>query len=184
MIYVALLRGINVGGKAKVEMVKLKRTFERLGFEDVKTYIASGNVIFRTDSGDRMTLTKRIEAAIKKDFGMHVNVLLRDIREMKKIVKALPSSWVNGGDMKCDVMFLWKDVDRVTTFKQLPFNKEIEDAKYVPGAIVWRIDREKISKTRLIRALMGTELYRQMTIRNCNTARKLYELMMDAEKGE
>jgi uncharacterized protein (DUF1697 family) len=106
MVYVALLRGINVGGKGMVPMARLKAIFEALGLKDVQTYINSGNVIFKSPQSNSSALTKRIEAAIKKDVGLTVRVLLRDLPQMKYLVAGIPRSWVNDGQMKCDVMFL------------------------------------------------------------------------------
>ena len=183
MTYVALLRGINVGGNKKIEMAKLKKTFERLGFTHVKTYIASGNVIFQANSTNQTKLTSQIESAMKKDFKMDVRVLLRDIKAMQKLVKAIPSSWVNDTKMKCDVMFLWKEADKPSIMKEIAFDATIEDSKYVPGTILWRINRDKLSKTRIFKRIIGTKLHQQMTVRNPNTVRKLYELMLEAEKS-
>ena len=174
--YVALLRSVNVGGNNRVEMAKLKRTFERLGFGDVQTFIASGNVIFRSDEVNQALLVKKIESAIEADFRVRIKVLLRDLKSMGKLVKAIPAAWVNDKKMKCDVMFLWKEIDNKKVLKQLPFDPTLEDVKYVPGAVLWRIDRDKASKSRMYR-IVGTRLHQQMTVRNPNTVRKLYELM-------
>jgi len=176
MVYAALLRGINVGGKNKIEMKRLKQTFERLGFSGAKTFIASGNVIFNTAVSDAAKLVKKIEAAIAEDFGVEIKVLLRNADSMGKLVKAIPSSWVNDDKQKCDVMFLWDEIDNRNVLKQLPFDLTIEDVKYVPGAVLWRIDRSKAAKSRMFK-IVGTKLHKQMTVRNSNTARKLYELM-------
>ncbi len=182
MKYVALLRGINVGGNNKVPMATLKKTFERLGFDDVRTFIASGNVLFRAGTTDHTKLTKQIEAAIAKDFGLSISVLLRDEKKMETLVKKLPASWVNDKTMKCDVMFLWSEVDKPSILKELPFDLKIEDITYTPGAVLWRIDRDKITKSRMLK-IIGTKLYKQMTVRNCNTTRKLYALMTEKEKN-
>ncbi len=182
MTYVALLRGINVGGKNKVEMAKLKQTFERLGFVSVKTFIASGNVVFHTEEIDPAKLTRRIESAIKADFGIRIKVVLRDQKSMGKLVKAIPTSWVNDKVMKCDVMFLSEEVDNKTVLTQLPFDSAIEDVKYVPGAVIWRIDRDKAARSRMFR-IVGTKLHQHMTIRNPNTVRKLYELMLETQNS-
>lgn len=176
--YVALLRGINVGGSNKVEMAKLKQTFERLSFAGVKTFIASGNVIFRAGEQDPARLVKKIESAIKADFGMPIKVLLRDQKSMGRLVKAIPASWVNDKAMKCDVMFLWQEVNNKAVLKQLPFDPALEDVLYVPGAVIWRIDRDKATKSRMFK-IVGTKLHQQMTIRNPNTVRKLYALMLE-----
>ena len=83
--YVALLRGINVGGKNKIPMAELKKGFEELGFEEVKTYLNSGNVIFSSDKEDVEKLKKQIETMINEQFGFEIPVFvipqerLRDI---------------------------------------------------------------------------------------------------------
>ncbi len=182
MTYVALLRGINVGGNRKVEMAKLKQTFEGLGFDNVKTFIASGNVVFRSESTNGANLTKKIEQAIEKNFGFSVDTLLRNFPAIEKLVKSIPKAWVNDKDTKCDVMFLWQDADSPKVLKQLSYDRAVEDVKYFPGAIVWRIDRDKASKSKMLR-IAGTKLYKQLTIRNPNTVRKIYDLMVAADQA-
>lgn len=182
MTYVALLRGINVGGNRKVEMARLKLTFEKLGFTNVKTFINSGNVIFRTDASDEAELTKQIETAIEKDFGFAVNVLLRSLDEIAALVQAIPKNWVNDSVMKCDVMFLWQGLDSPKVLEQIPSKPELEDVRYFPGAVLWRVDRDKITRGRVLR-IIGTDVYKQLTVRNANTVRKLYSLMQAADQA-
>jgi uncharacterized protein (DUF1697 family) len=174
--YVALLRGINVGGKSPVDMRELKRTFERLGFTDVRTYINSGNVIFGASSGGNPELTPRIEGALAEDFGIQVPVLVLSDRALGAIADAVPATWVNDSSMKCDVFFLWPDVDRPSVVDDVPHKPAIEDLRYVPGALVRRVDRTNITKSPFTK-VVGTELYRRMTARNINTVRKLRDLM-------
>lgn len=176
MVYVALLRGINVGGKNKVDMKRLKDTFESEGMTAVRTYINSGNVIFSSPSRSRTSLTGTIESAITKAFGLEIPVIVRDLKNMRTVVKALPRTWVNDQTMKCDVMFLWDDVARASVVKELPIKPEIEELRYVAGTLLWRVDREGVTRSGLMK-LAGTPLYKKMTIRNCNTTRKLLELM-------
>ncbi len=178
MIYVALLRGINVGGNNKVDMKKLKTTFERVGFAKVKTYINSGNVIFEDEGKSESELVNLVEEAIKTDFGFEVKVLVRDRDNINKVVTTLPSDWVNDASMKCDVMFLWPEVDSPEVIAQLLLKPGVDEAKYVPRAILWRVDRDKINRSGMLK-LVGTKLYKQMTIRNCNTVRKLATTMTD-----
>jgi uncharacterized protein (DUF1697 family) len=179
MIYVALLRGINVGGKAKVDMKHLKTLFEQLGFDRVKTYINSGNVIFASSIIDPSEIHQLIEAGIIKQFGLSVPVVIRDLPSMEQITQALPDSWTNDQTMKCDVMFLWPAIDSPDILKQMPHKPDIEDVLYVPGALFWRIDRDKVNKGQMLK-IIGTDIYKQMTIRNCNTVRKLMDLMHQA----
>ncbi len=179
MTYVALLRGINVGGKNKVAMPRLKKTFEAVGLTDVTTYINSGNVIFKEARRKPATIVSALEKAIEKDFGFPIRVLIRDLPAVKKVIQALPEAWTNDQKMKCDVMFLWKEVDRKDIVKDLTVKPEIEDLVYVPGALIWRVDRPAITRSGMLK-MVGTDLYKAMTIRNCNTVRKLAELMASA----
>ncbi len=176
MVYVALLRGINVGGKNKVEMKRLKQTFERLGLRDVATYINSGNVIFSDDLRKPQDLSGTIEKAIEKDFGFAVEVLIRSKDDLSAIADTLPDTWVNDQTMKCDVMFLWEEVASPKVLNGLSIKPEIEDVKYTSGAIIWRVDKKNVTKSGMMK-LVGTQLYKKMTIRNCNTVRKLLSLM-------
>ncbi len=176
MTYVALLRGINVGGHRKVDMKQLKATFENAGMNDVQTYINSGNVIFRTDAADMAQLVDVLESAIQSAFGFPVMVVLRSADNIRKVVDALPESWVNGKDAKCDVMFLSEEVDSEEILEQLTIKPGIDDVKYVPGAVLWHVDRSKVTRSGMNK-IIGTKLYAKMTIRNCNTVRKLDSLM-------
>jgi uncharacterized protein (DUF1697 family) len=86
MKYVALLRGINVTGKNMIRMETLRATFEALGFEDVKSYINSGNLVFKTVRTDDAKLAKKIHDAIQRDFGFDISVMVRPITEVREIV--------------------------------------------------------------------------------------------------
>jgi uncharacterized protein (DUF1697 family) len=174
-----LLRGINVGGKNKVEMKKLAAAFEEAGMTSVKTYINSGNVIFSSKLRSRAQLAGALEGAIEEHFGLKIPVLIRDLKSMRAVVGAMEDHWVNDSLMKCDVMFLWEDVAKPSIIKQLAFKPEVEDVKYVSGAILWRVDKKNVTRSGLTK-LVGTPLYKRMTIRNCNTARKILALMEEA----
>lgn len=181
MLYVALLRGINVGGNSKVSMAQLKTLFERIGVENVKTYINSGNVLFSDDTHSVPQLITKLEAGIQKEFGFSVKVLIRDFDNIKQVVAALPKNWVNDLTMKTDVMFLWPAVDSKDVLKKIVIKEKLDRVKYVPGAILWSVDRKDVTRSGMMR-LAGTKLYKEMTIRNCNTVRKLFLLMSEAEK--
>jgi uncharacterized protein (DUF1697 family) len=178
MQYVALLRGINVGGNNRVDMRQLKTCFEHLGLSNVKTYINSGNVIFSDTTYTSAQLVSKLEKEIEQEFGLVVKVLIRDLPNLNKVVQALPDHWVNDDTNKCDVMFLWKNIDSPKILDELPIKKEFEEVKYVPGAVLWCIERKNINKSRMLK-IVGTKIYKEMTVRNCNTVRKLVSLMED-----
>lgn len=176
MIYVALLRGINVGGKNKVDMKALKAAVEGAGMTSVTTYINSGNVIFASRMRNHENIAARLETAIAEAFGLSIRVLVHDLDTMREVVGALPGHWVNDKTMRCDVMFLWRDAAAPDVIDQLTVKPGIDDVQYAGGAVLWRVDRDKVTRSGMA-AMVGTPLYKQMTIRNSNTARKLLELM-------
>lgn len=178
MISVALLRGINVGGKNKVEMGRLKQTFERVDLDRVRTYINTGNVIF--DSGGRSpeVLKPELQTAIADEFGLDLEIVLRNIDEMTATADAIPASWVNDSTMKCDVMFLWGSVDSADIIENLPVREGIDTVSYVPGAVIWQVDRPNLTRSGMTK-IVGTKLYKSMTVRNCNTVRKIVDLMAE-----
>jgi uncharacterized protein (DUF1697 family) len=176
MVYVALLRGINVGGNNKVDMKLLKETFVRIGMESVTTYINSGNIVFIDRSHTKAALSTLIEKAIFEDFNLAIKVLIRSIDDFEPLMKILPQSWKNDDEMKCDVLFLWEEIDHETLLAELEIKPEIDRVYYSTGAILWSVDKTNVAKSGLIK-LVGTALYKKMTVRNVNTTRKVYELM-------
>ena len=179
MIYVALLRGINVGGNNKVEMKKLKITFELLGFTNVVTYINSGNIVFKCVSEGQGIIANKIEKAIKKDSGLDIKVLLRSFKDIKTICKKLPDTWVKNEVMRTDVMFLWEKIDTPKIIEHLKINL-VDNVKYISGAVLWNVEGKNYSKSGMLK-LVGTELYGNMTIRNVNTVRKLHQIMTEID---
>lgn len=182
MIYVALLRGINVGGNNKINMKQLKETFEQAGLLDVVTYINSGNIIF-ADHQDRVNanaeLAQILEQAIAVDFGLQIKVMVRNLDEVRTVVQALPEEWTNDAMAKSDVMFLWDEVNDVSVLDKLPIKPEIGTLLYVPGAILYSVSKELVTKSGMSK-LIGSKVYKYMTVRNVNTTRQIYKLMQVA----
>jgi uncharacterized protein (DUF1697 family) len=176
MIYAALLRGINVGGNNKIDMKLLKDTFLRVGMEGVKTYINSGNVIFIDNKHPKLELPGIIELAILEDFKLDIKVLVRSVVEFEDMMSMLPESWGNNEIMKSDVLFLSEDFDRESVLGEIILKPEIDTALYAPGAILWSVSRSDVTKSGM-QKLIGTKIYKAITIRNVNTARKIFEIM-------
>lgn len=171
----ALLRGINVGGKNAVAMPQLRHCFENLGFKNVLTYINSGNVIFDTDETDEAKLVHMCEAAIEKQFGFRVVCSVIAADELLEALNHAPKWWDNG-DAKHNAIFVIapKTTDEIM--------QEIGDAKpeyenvaaYHP-IIFWSAPIKTFSRTRYSK-VVGTKAYKSVTIRNANTTKKLAEL--------
>ncbi|CAH0120444.1 DUF1697 domain-containing protein [Paenibacillus sp. CECT 9249] len=183
MIYIALLRGINVGGNNKIDMKLLKQAFEQAGMNNVKTYINSGNIIFTDNSHSKAELPRILEEAILASFGLQIKVVVRSFDDMQKVISSLPDSWTNDDRMKSDVMFLWEEVDNESVLDKLLIKPDIDTVIYVAGAILWSVDRKNAAKSGM-QKLPGSKLYQNMTIRNVNTTRKVYELMQAQAAAE
>jgi uncharacterized protein (DUF1697 family) len=174
--YIAFLRGINVGGNNKVEMPKLKKIFESLGFSNVSTYINTGNIIFETANKDTTTLTEEIEKSLKKSFGFEIRVVIRDSVNIQKLCKEIPSTWNNDAAQKTDVLFLWNDFANKNTLDLIATTKDVDTLIYITGAIVWNVQKSSYTKSSM-KKFIGTKVYKNMTARNINTVRKLGEMV-------
>ncbi len=86
----AFLRGINVGGHRSIKMNELKEAFESIGFKNVETVLASGNVFFNASKTNKRILVKRIEEKLKKTFGHEIGVLVRTVKEIQNLVNTNP----------------------------------------------------------------------------------------------
>lgn len=171
MRYVALLRGINVGGNRKVEMKKLKNLFESFGYTNVSTYINSGNVIFESED-ELKNASEKINIGLKNYFGFEIATLVKTEKEMKKITDAIPKDWLNDSVQRTDVAYLFPEIDSIKMIDELPIKKEFIDVRYLKGAIFWNVKRENVFKSQLAK-LISNKLYKSMTVRNINTARYL-----------
>jgi uncharacterized protein (DUF1697 family) len=90
--YVALLRAVNVGGHNKVAMARLRDTLTAAGMEDVRTYIASGNVVFRARKASTRTVAQQVERVIEENFGLEVTVVVRTLAELQRVIDENPFS--------------------------------------------------------------------------------------------
>jgi uncharacterized protein (DUF1697 family) len=104
--YVALLRGINVGGNNMIKMEKLRETFAALGFENVKTYINSGNIAFDAKKTSDAKLAKKIHDTIENEFGFNISVMVRSADDLAKVLKANPYLGKFDDDRYLHVFFL------------------------------------------------------------------------------
>lgn len=151
--------------------------------KNVVTYINTGNIIFTQDGLSKSELSGALEEVIYTDFGFQIRVIVRSLNDIRNIIQAIPDSWKNDKEMKSDVMFLWDEVDNQSVLEQLFIKPDVDTVKYVPGAILWSIDKKKLTKSGIskiisgISKIIGTKLYKLVTVRNVNTARKIYELM-------
>lgn len=175
-IFVALLRGVNVGGNNIISMKSLKTSFEKLGFSDVSTYINSGNILFKAKERDARKLETRIEAILSKEYKLGCKVVVRSFSEMASLVENLPKNWNGNSEWKYNVIFLRHSIDSEKVLESLGPKREIEKVVYYPGTLLWSARISDFSRTTM-QKLSSQKLFQDMTVRNTNTTRKLYELM-------
>jgi uncharacterized protein (DUF1697 family) len=179
--YLVLLRGVNVGGKNSVPMGRLRELLEELGYSDVGTYIASGNVMLRSDRSPTQ-VKREIEAALPKTFRLDseliaVRVLTR--AQLRAVVKNKPRGFGEQPDMyHSDTIFLI-GIDAETAMKVFDPHPEVDRVWPGNGVIYSQRLSAKRTKSRLNKAIT-TPLYKSMTIRSWATTTKLLDLMESA----
>lgn len=177
-VIIALLRGINVGGKNRLPMKELSALFVEAGCEDVRTYIQSGNVLFRTGSTDVEEISSVISASILSKFGYQVPVITRTARELQEIVQANPFVQAGAETDKLHFMFL----------AELPDSAQVEalDPNRSPGDEFAVLGREihlhcpnGVARSKLTNSYFDSRLSTTSTSRNWRTVQKLLELAAD-----
>ncbi|KAB2906559.1 MAG: DUF1697 domain-containing protein [Kofleriaceae bacterium] len=178
--YVVLLRGINVGGKNLIKMTALAASLAEAGFADVVTYIQSGNVLVSSKELRRPALTKKIEGVLGKRFDYRASVVIRDTKEMKRIVTRAPSGFgVEPARYHYDVLFLKEPLTAAEAMKSVKTKEGVDQAHAGAGVLYFSRLIARKSSSQLPR-IVGTPIYQRMTIRNWNTTTRLLQLMTEA----
>ena len=179
MKYVALLRGINVGGNNLIKMADLKMCIEAAGFENVSTYIMSGNVLFSSDETDEIALAKKIERTIEKNFKLPVRIVVISHAQMKRIIAKMPKDWGMKPGWKYNTLFIFPPYDANTVLTEIGALKPgIETAFPTDGAVLQAVEFKSFGRSAFSK-VVGKPIYKHVTIRNLNTTRKLLELLND-----
>ena len=173
--FIALLRGINVGGKNKVPMRELARLFEAAGCSDVSTYIQSGNVVLTTTAKRAATLPVVIARDIAARFGCTVPVILRTASELHDVARANP--FVRRGESHdaLHVMFL-ADVPEAGAVAALDPKRSPGDEFVVRGRDIYLFCPKGVADTKLTNAYFDARLATKSTGRNWRTVEKLVVL--------
>jgi uncharacterized protein (DUF1697 family) len=175
--YVALLRGINVGGKNLIKMVELKLCLEDAGFQDVHTYIQSGNVLFRAAGSDQAKLTKEVEDALSKTFTYESLVVVRSRKQMKDIVTHAPKGFgLDPATYRYDVIFLKEPLSAAKAMKNVATKEGVDQAFAGKGVLYFSRLSSRATQSKLAR-IISMPMYQSMTIRNWNTTTKLLTLL-------
>lgn len=178
--YIALLRGINVGGNKKIRMPDLKTMFETLGFTNVQTYIQSGNVVFQSEINT--ALESKISAKIREVFGFEVSVICRTSEEMEEVIARNPYAETVGFEAeKLYVTFLQNpaSAEKLAALQTLSFEPEMYT---VSGKEIYVYCFNGYGKTKLENSLFEKKLKVIASTRNWRTINKLAEMSREITK--
>lgn len=171
--YVALLRGINVGGNNLIKMADLKACFEQMGFGQVATYIQSGNVLFSTPETDKTGLISRIEKALSDRFAYNSRVVLITHERLKRIVEEAPPGFGQQQETyRYDVIFLKEPLTAEEAMKSVTTRAGVDTAHQGQEVLYFSRLTSKASQSYLSK-IVGLPVYQHMTIRNWNTTTRL-----------
>jgi uncharacterized protein (DUF1697 family) len=175
MKYVAFLRGINVGGKNKVKMETLRAILTADGFETVKTYINSGNVIFETVETASKELAAKIESAIEKEFALKIKVIVRKMSEIENIAANNPFAGQFENEKDLHVFFLDEELPEDKRELLLSNNNENEQFA-VRNKEIFCLLRVSVLDSLMGKDYIGKKLKVSATARNWRTINKIVEL--------
>jgi len=177
--YVALLRGINVGGNNLIKMTALKACFEKQKLQEVATYIQSGNVVFCAKESTAGPLCSRIERALSTAFGYDASVVLRSEKQMRDVVARAPKGFGTQPDKyRYDVIFLKEPLTAPVAIKSVATAPGVDEAHAGAGVLYFSRLISQATRSRLGK-IVASPIYKSVTIRNWNTTTKLLQ-MMDA----
>lgn len=174
MKYAAFLRGINVGGKNKIKMETLREVCGAIGFENVKTYINSGNIIFETRKSENLKLAAKIEAAIAKEFSLSIKVMLRAMSEIEDIIKNNPFEGQFEREKDLHVLFLAEELP-VEKCEQLLSNNNENEMFVVRNCEIFCLLRISVLDSLLGKGYIDKKLKVSATARNWRTVNKVLE---------
>lgn len=180
--YVALLRGINVGGRNKVAMADLRAAFEEQGHAAVRTYIQSGNVLFES-SGAARSLEGDIEALLERRYGVPLVVVVRSHAQLRAVVEQAPPGFGQQPDTyHSDAIFLRAPLTAGEAMRVVSLRDGVDQAW--PGKGVLYFARLSAERTRTrMGSIVGTPEYQRMTIRSWTTTTKLLALLDASAAG-
>jgi uncharacterized protein (DUF1697 family) len=171
--YLALLRGINVGGNNLIKMEALRECFERNGFSGASTYIQSGNVFFRSGARDLKRLTRRVERMLSEEFSYEARAVVLSDESLRGIVERAPKGFGDQPDTYlCDVIFLMPPLDAAQAMNHIEEREGIDRAWPGDGVVYYQRLKARASGSRLSK-FAGSPTYAEVTVRSWSTTSKL-----------
>jgi uncharacterized protein (DUF1697 family) len=177
--YLALLRGINVGGNNIIKMTDLRSCFANMGYADVSTYIQSGNVLFKSDERNKTRLTNKIEQMLSARFSYSSCIVVVTNEQLRKTVEEAPEGFGKEPDKyRYDVLFVKEPLSPGEIMKNLRIRDEVDRSFAGESVLYFSRLINRASQSYLTKIIALPE-YKKITIRNWNTTIRLLSLMED-----
>jgi uncharacterized protein (DUF1697 family) len=176
MKYLALLRGVNVGGNSLIKMSDLKEAVEKSGFANVKTFINSGNVIFESTEVNKSKINAVLEKVLAKRFNLESRVFLLTYEQFKDILAGVPEDWKKLKDIRCYIAFVREPVTAQDVIKEIRVKEGVDFVGVGKGVVYMTTLLSGLTKSGFTK-LISTPVYKDITMRNYTTAQKLFTLM-------
>lgn len=172
---IALLRGINIGGKNKISMSELKRGFAELGFTEVVTYLNSGNIIFSSAIEDKDVLSEQIKLMIQERFNLNIPVFVVFREELEEELKNAPDWWGDENkEIYDNIIFLMPPLSYESFYDEIGNPKsEYENVHHYKNVVFWSFSRAYYQKTNWWSKTANLNVSDRITIRTANTVRKI-----------
>lgn len=183
--YVILLRGINVGGKNIIPMAELRKRLTEDGFSDVTTYIASGNVLLNSER-TAAEVKSRIEKILAKNFNLDdgfVKALVLTPAQLQAVIDQKPAGFGEEPEAYHSDVFFLMELDAQETMPVFKPREGVDKLWQGIGVIYSQRLSALLSKSG-INKIIGTSIYKSMTVRNWNTTTKLLELVNQSQREE
>jgi uncharacterized protein (DUF1697 family) len=173
---VALLRGINVGGKNLIGMPALAECFRDAGYEDVRTYLQSGNVLFTAHPENGAELEDALERMLRQRFDVSILTVVRSRDEFAETIASAPRDH-GSKELRSEVFFLKHPLTAEEVLARMPGLREgVDSVAPGPGALYFSRVAALASKTRITR-LMSMPIFQQMTVRSWGTTTRIFQML-------
>ena len=177
MKYIALLRGVNISGKNKIPMKKLKEALEK-DYNNVLTYLNTGNVIFESDTDSKESIMKNISEIIKNKFALDIPVFVIREEELEDILNNNPTWWcTDNKDIYDNLIFIIPPTRCEEVYNTVGEpSKDIDKIGEYNNVIFWSFDLKNYRKSNYWVKTASTDIKDKITIRTANTMRKILEI--------
>lgn len=178
MKYIALLRGINISGKNKISMPELKKLLEENNYQNVSTYLNSGNIIFECNIDNKETIMDNIHTLIKTKFLLDIPVYITTDKELETILNNSPKWWGSSNkEIYDNLIFIIPPTKYEEVYNTIDSPKEgLEQIEEYNNCIFWSFDLNNYRKSNWWVKTASTDIKDKITIRTANTMRKILEI--------